>query len=207
MTDSPVSPDSGSESTYREMIYGITGVDGKSQAHFYQLGVTKVDPEVPVEHNRLPPFPMFDEVFGDIYVCKFSHTTALKYRKRVPVLFINMWLFHDNTQYLLFQLFLYFNVEDQTLTNDEFLSNSLDGKFTIEVVIDDEVQQLDQKFDVFPGRREVLNKMVKLVKSEQMVNFIKEMADDQLKKVAKKREQLKKNSKLYDDILDPIMKL
>ena len=98
--------------TKTTIIYGVTGIDNTSKITFYELGEQMIIDDQPVDHNRICGFSICDNVVSDVYVCKYAKETALKYKSRIPILFLNVWYITKHTQYLFFQIFLYFKPFD-----------------------------------------------------------------------------------------------
>lgn len=165
------------------IIYGVTGIDNASKIKFYELGEEILDDDQPVNHNRIFGFSVLENVVSDLYVCKYAKETALKYKSRVPILFLNVWYLTKHTQYLFFQIFLYFKPSDTNISDDDFLSGELDGEFITEVVIDNESRPINQRFDVFPNRQQVVATIMGFVKTQSMKDYIKTMINDYHSKI------------------------
>lgn len=164
-------------------IYGVTGVDNTSKINFYELGEEIITDNQPVNHNRICGFSIFDGVVSDLYVCKYTRETALKYKARVPILFLNVWYLTKHTQYLFFQIFLYFKPYSINISDNDFLSRELDGEFVTEVVIDNESQPINQRFDVFSNRQQVVATIIGFVKTQSMKDYIKIMIEEYHSKI------------------------
>lgn len=168
-------------------IYAAEGVPEKSQIKITKIGSKLLQKGVQVEHERGSPFWLSTDVMGVVNICKFTKDDILHYRKWVPILYIDIWHTQAGSMTLLFQLFFHFRF-DSLVTEEQFLSGeSLDGKFMMEVVIDDEKKQFDSSITVFKGCQETIDNLVLFLNNDVMKNYIKDMIAEN--KARKKNEQ------------------
>lgn len=168
-------------------IYSVIGVDGESQVEVRHLGTQLLKEGVKINHTKSQPMELLPNVVLQANICNFVKDDILHYRKRVPILFIDVWSVDGTSMSLLFQLFLHFKFPE-LVSEDTFFSEKLDGKFVLEVVIDSENQQLDANFTEFPGPKDTINKMIEFLKTDAMLAYINGMIEEEKKRKKKERE-------------------
>lgn len=163
-------------------LYGIEGIDGKSEAKINPLGKIRLEPGARIRDAFLQTFEIDKNITGHAFVCnitdKFITTT-----KKLPVLYITVEYYKSLLRSELFKVFLYFTIEQEVKSEAEFLGDSLKGKYSLELHMDDCNKELDKSFETFPGKKEIVKDIVNVIKSDSMKNIL----DDLVKEIEERR--------------------
>lgn len=159
-------------------IYAVEGVIDKSQIKVIKIGEQMMKKGASIDHTNGPPFQLDVDVIGVINICKFTKDDVVHYRKCIPILFISVWHTEDKLMTMLFQIFFDFKF-NEIVPEEQFLSGeAMDGKFILEVVIEDEKEQLDSGIPVFKGCTQTVDHIVDFLKNDVMKAYIRNIINE-----------------------------
>lgn len=164
-------------------LYGIEGIEGESEAKINPLGKIRIQPGATIKDAFLQSFEIDEYITGHAFVCnitdKYITTT-----KKLPVLYITLEYYKSLLRSELFKVFLYFTIEQEVKSEEQFLGNNLKGKYSLELYMDDCSKELDKSFEVFPGKKEIVKDIINVIKSDSL----KSIFDDLIKEIEERRQ-------------------
>ena len=166
-------------------IYTLNGIKDKSAVKIKHLETGRLEMGQRIKDTSIHKYDINSFIGGEIYACNITDASLISSKKQ-PMLYVTIAMVKPLKAAVLCNIILYFTIEDDVQTKEQFLTKTLNGKFTLEIFLQGESKQLDQEIDVFPGNNKIIEMMESLTKNDTMVEVLKELADIEEAKIAKK---------------------
>ena len=109
------------------------------------------------------------------------------FRSKLPLMCVSVQYYNKIMGSELLKVFVNFTITDDVKSAQSLLEDELNGKFTIEMTLNEKVYDLNVPFDEFKGRNNIIKQLEKLLKLEDMNviydDFIKQIEDNKAKMV------------------------
>lgn len=151
-------------------LYTANGVKNKNAAKFKLVATIRESQARNINDRMIEQF-RFDEddynTFGQIYAC--AHLDKyLQENNKIPMMYTLATRVETVAKFELFTLYLYFTVDDEVKSRGEFLSRDINGKFSLELSIGDEVTVLDADIQNYPGNAGMQERMKEFALSDDI---------------------------------------
>jgi hypothetical protein len=171
-------------------VYNLIGVKNKNKIRIKGAGMIELKPYDRVADKQLDRFEIVPHVYGEFYQCNIIDKHLMSSKKQ-PLFYLVILLEKPFLQSSLFQLSLNFTIESNVTSEKEFLDAELDGKFSIEIVINNQQKVLDDLSNSysttgFLGKEGTMANFKKFVTSSGIKSLIQSMV--------KEKEEEKKKS-------------
>ena len=172
-------------------IYNVYGIKEKSQIIIQQKEV--VYPKENEEINDIPVsnYKIIENVSGKICACNITDRFLLS-TKKLPLFYISVVYEVPLKTVLLYRLYFSFTITDNTTCKEELIESPINGKFYIELFINNTQNVIDDKIENFVGNEETYEKLKKFTLAGEMKTMTEAMVDEII-------QQLKEQ---YDNQMD-----
>ena len=166
-------------------IYTISGINGKNAIKIKHLETGKLSPGDRIKDTSIHKYEINSYIVAEIFACNITDASLISSKKQ-PMLYVSIAMVKPLKMAILCNIILNFTIEEMVQTREQFLNKPLEGKFSLELYLQGETKQLDQEVGVFPGNTKIIEMLETLTKSESMVEVLKELAEIEETKIAKK---------------------
>lgn len=163
-------------------VYNIRGVKHESKAIIKPAGMIELNCTDYVSDKPIDSFKLYDNIFGEVYLCNIVDSFLMS-TKKLPIMYLTLFIERPMRRIYLFKLYLYFTITSKIKNGEDLINHELNGKFTVEIVIENNYRELDKKIDKYPGLRKVSSMFIDLVKTDDMTDFIKSLVDEENEKL------------------------
>lgn len=184
-------------------VYTIKGVTGKSSVKISHMDTVTLDEDQKLSDTCLDTFRIKKFVEGEIFACNITNHYLMSTRKQ-PVMYINVRWNKYFTKPVLYKLYLYFTIESEVKSSEEFLTKPLSGKYSLEIKIGDKVKELDAKIGEFPGEEEVIHLLKNFTLTGEMVGVVNDIISEEEKR---RHDMFAKDFEQYKEVPKPTVKL
>jgi len=164
--------------------YKLTGIRGDNKAKIKPMGLIELRPGEGVRDDIVKTFPIKDQVVGIIYSCNIVDSFLVS-TKKLPMFYVSVVYDRPLQKIFLMKLYFYFTIESEVKTVKQLINSPLEGKFTVEVSVDDKNRELDNSITVYPGFKTVVKKMEDFVKDPGLEELIDGLLDIENEKIQK----------------------
>jgi len=163
-------------------IFQISGLKNHSAIKIKPMGVVSIPEGGRLQDSLLQKYNIVDNVVGEIYVCNVTGMFLMK-TKKLPVFYINVILEKPLNKILLFRIFLYFTINDDTIkTSDQLFNNKINGEFSLELLIDHNTTELE-RIEKYLGADKMTNKLMEFTQNDDMKILIESLVAAENKKL------------------------
>jgi hypothetical protein len=166
-------------------VYCLKGIKGKSAIRIKHIDTFNNDQSQQLKDTAISEYEINGKkgIYGKVFARNITNNILMSSKKH-PVIYISLYLVKPLKTALLYDLVLYFTINDDIKSYSEFLSNDINGKFTLELIKDDESRELDKEIKVFPGREQILKMLMDFTLTDEMNDILVELANIEEKKIA-----------------------
>lgn len=164
-------------------VYNIIGKVGESQALIRPIGTITLDNNEGIHDKLMDTFIIDGKIICNIHRCNILNTFLMT-TKILPVYCATVMYDRPLQKIALYHLYFNFTIKQEIKSADELLNNYLDGKFSMDIIIDGVSKQLDKPIDIYPGKNKIINMFKNLLTTDGMINVArkyKEKADEDIK--------------------------
>lgn len=169
-------------------IFTLTGVKYQSKIKIHHIKNEVLKHNEYVGDTLVEQFNITKGVIGEIYKCNITDIYIMAYKK-LPLFYVNVINERPMRKVLLFKVYLYFTIESEIKTSKQLLQNELDGKFSLEIMIEKSTKELNDKILKYPGDENMYTKLKTFATSEEMKPLIISLVDDVDKKLQQEYEK------------------
>jgi hypothetical protein len=166
-------------------VYTILPVKDKNAVKIKHVETVKLELHQRVFDTCIDKYDITKNTIGHVYVCNILDKWLMS-SKTQPVLYASVLYNRPLGSILLYNIYLYFTVETDVKTREEFLNSKLHGKFSLHVVIDGHHRELDKKIDKFPGNKEMVQMLKDFTRSEEMRELVDTLVEAENEKIKQK---------------------
>ena len=168
-------------------IFNVNGIKNKSQVKIEHISNEKLKQHEYISDTQLKTFDIFKNVKAEVYKCNVTHV-FLTSSKKLPMMYISVIYERPLRRVLLFRVYLCFTIESEIKAVKDLINNPLNGKFTLEISIDNQRKEIDDKVNVFPGEEKVCEKLLNFSTAPEMKELILDLIDEVNEKIKKEYE-------------------
>lgn len=166
-------------------MYSVRGIKGKQKVRVlhlknYELKGDQTITDIPVG-NYLIYKENSRDIYGEIFSCTITDKYLTSSRKQ-PIFKIIIYSGGKFRKMELFRIYLYFTIDEEVTNEKEFLDKELSGKFTVELAMENNFQELDKQITEYPGDDNVLEELKEYTSTDDMRNLLLEIDDEATKK-------------------------
>jgi hypothetical protein len=166
-------------------VYTLQGVEGKNAVKIKHIDTVYVNETERIQDTCIDGYEISKHIAGTVFACNITNTYLTQSRKQ-PMIYIDVWWTKYMRKVLLYRLFLYFNIEDDAKSYDEFLKKQLKGTFSIEVTIEDKSMPLEKTIEKFEGNKKMKDLLIKFTKNDKMNELHKDLIATEEHKLTEK---------------------
>lgn len=166
-------------------IYTLSSVENKSAVRIKHLENIQLEEHHHVFDTCVDDFPITKNVVGRTYVCNILDKYLMS-SKTQPVLYTSVVYKRPLGLVLLYNIYLYFTIESNVTSSEEFLNNELNGKFSLYVVIEDQMKELEKHIDKYPGNDKMLKMLRDFTTSDEMIELVNALVESENEKTRQK---------------------
>jgi len=155
-------------------IFQISGVKGKNSIVINHVKNVNLTNSQYIEDKKEDTFPLLRNVTGELYRCNITHT-YLQSTKKLPLYYVVVRYSSKMSITQLFKLVLYFRIDDDIESSNQLLGDELNGKYTLEMDIGENSQEIDSDFGEYQGNKKTKQKLLHITKQEQIIDIVKGM--------------------------------
>ena len=165
-------------------IYNVNGIKNKSQVKITHISNEKLKPQEYIGDTLLKTFDIFKNVKAEVYKCNITHVFLIS-SKKLPMLYISVIYERPLRRVLLFKVYVCFDIESEIKADKDLINKPLDGKFSLEISIDSQRKDIDDKMSLFPGEEKVCEKLLNFSTAPEMKELILDLIDEVNEKIKK----------------------
>jgi hypothetical protein len=160
----------------KTIFFTADGLTGKSAIRLVDLGVFKIEDKDKIKDEELSSFEIEDTVKGNIFRCRMSHVFFMSHTT-IPLYYLTVACFQPPYIYKSYSIWVNFEIENpaQYKSYDQMINADIPGKFTSEIMIEEDKVPLDLGLETFPGQDIVVGALKKYAYSEDMIEMSREL--------------------------------
>jgi len=158
-------------------IFTLHGIKNKNKIKIKHVDNIKLKKQEYIKDTFIKKFDLISQVYGEIYHCNITNN-FLMISKKLPMYYINIILEKPFRKILLFRIYLFFTIETNIKSSKDLLENDIDGKFNLEISINNINKDLDNNIIKYPGDEELFNDLIIFTKNNEMIELTKNLAND-----------------------------
>lgn len=178
-------------------VYALNGVEGKKAAKLAHIFNYTLGSEHTVKDFKIDAFPIktLDGRNGDLIAQTFQCNITDSYliaNSTLPVLYTRVvWVSHFSIV-TLFKITLKFKIRDidEIKSSDDLLKKRLYGEYSLELNVNDEIVEMPEIIDVYPGDDQVKEFMKEFILGEDMMELTESIYERERKELGKKYSQV-----------------
>ena len=169
-------------------IFNLHGIRYQSQIKInHRENVTLKNNEC-VGDTLIKEFQIMDHVKGEINMCNITHVFLMS-TKKLPMLYISVINERPMRRILLFRIYLCFTIETEVKNPKELLNNPLNGKFNLEIIMDNNHKEMNDKIEKYPGDERMYDNLEKFVNTSEMKELIESLVEEIDERMRKEYEE------------------
>ena len=169
-------------------IFSLKGIKNKNQAKVKHIENLKLKKNEYISDTLIKKYDIMPNITGEIYKCNISHE-YLMMTKKLPMISALVVLDKPLRRILLFRIYLFFIIESEVKSEKELINTPLNGKFVIEISLNDTKREIDNSIEKYLGDEIMYDKLTSFTQEDEMKELIGILVDDIDKKL---EEQYKK---------------
>lgn len=183
-------------------IYNIYGIEGESRVVINHRETVCPKEEETINDVLLDDYHIIENVQGKIYACNLTDSFLLS-TKKLPVFYINVIYERPLVCVLLYKVYLLFEITCDIKSAEELIGSPIEGKFTVDVVINDMAQTIDDNITSFAGTENTCQKLINFTCVDEM----KELIGIMIKEIQDKNNKKYENENFNFDIPENVISL
>lgn len=151
-------------------IFSIKCSKGTNKARINHLENVNLGPTEYIADTLVKEFKIIEGkngVTGEIYTCNITDTFLIS-TKKLPVLYISVTHAKPLQKFLLYRVYLCFTVTSNIKTRSDLLDKKIEGKYSMEISIDNKMKEIDDPILKYPGDDKMYEKLENFAKAESM---------------------------------------
>lgn len=169
-------------------IFNVNGIKNKNQAKITHIENVNLKPQEYIGDTLVDTIDIVKNVKGEIYKCNITHV-FLTSSKKLPTMYISVIYERPLRRVLLFRVYLCFTIQSEVKSIKDLINNPLDGKFSLEISMDNQRKEIDDKITYYPGDDKVTEKLVNFAKADEMKELIYDLVEEINYKIQKEYEK------------------
>jgi len=174
-------------------IFSLHGIRNENQIKIKHLDNVNLKEHEYVPDTLINKFVIDKGISGQIYTCNITNA-FLMLSTKLPVMYISIINEKTLNNILLFRIYLYFTISEEIKSVNHLLSNNINGKFHLELLVDGKKQELNDDMVNYPGNKKMYKKLTDFVMSTEIKELCKSLVADIDKKM---EEEYKKEFEYY----------
>jgi len=166
-------------------VFSLKGMKGESAIKIKHLETGVLDEGQSIKDTKIHKYDIAEHIVAEIYACNITDFSLMSSRKQ-PMLYTTIAMVKPFKMAILCTITLYFTIEDEIKSREQFLKSKLYGKFSLEITMQGVSKPLDHEIPTFPGNDKLVELIEGLTKNESMVSILKEIANIEEAKISSK---------------------
>lgn len=166
-------------------VFSLKGMKGESAIKIRHIESGVLEEGQRIKDTKIHKYEITPHILGEIYACNITDYNLMSSKKQ-PMLYATIALAKQFKVAVLCSIMLYFTIEDDVKSREQFLKSKLYGKFSLEIMMQGVSKPLDHQITVFPGNEKIVQLIENLTKNESMVSILQELADIEEVNISKK---------------------
>ena len=164
-------------------IFSLKGVKGESAVKIKHLETGMINDGERVRDTKIHKYQITPHIVGEVYACNITDVSLMSSKKQ-PMLYTTIAMVKPFKMAVLCSIMLYFTIEDDVKSREQFLKSKLNGKFSLEIVMQGVSKPLDHEISTFPGNDKLIELLESLTKNETMVQILSEISNIEEEKIS-----------------------
>ena len=173
-------------------LYAIKGINGTNTACIKYVDTFIIESNKKIRDTCIDEYPIAQNITGNIYLCNVTHY-YINQSKKLPMMYVTVCMDRSPAKYILYQVYLHFNITSAINTQEDLLEKPIEGFFSLQLIIKNQGRELGT-FKIFNGSNDSKNMMKDLTKEQYMMDLMKELKSEKEEELCKK---YKFNPNLY----------
>lgn len=160
------------------IIYQMNGIKDTNKAKInvigHSLGESFEDEEIIIDKkNKGSIKQIMENVYLKMFKCRMTDEFVATQRK-LPLLYASIFYERKFVTGYLFSIYVYFEIKSNTSqikSLDSLLKTELEGKYTIEIVMDEKNEVIE--IDKYYGNEEMIKNIMEIIETDELKNIIK----------------------------------
>jgi hypothetical protein len=166
-------------------IFSLKGIKGESAIKIKHLETGTLEDGQSIKDTKIHKYEIAPHIVAEIYACNITDYSLMSSRKQ-PMLYTTIAMVKPFKMAILCTITLYFTIEDEVKSREQFLKSKLYGKFSLEITMQGVSKPLDHEISTFPGNEKLVELLEGLTTNESMVTILQEIANVEEAKISSK---------------------
>ena len=181
-------------------IFKLQGITNKNKIKIKHIDNIQLQQHEHVADTLVKKINIFDNTFAEIYTCNITNSHLLL-SKKLPLMYISVIHEKPLRKILLFRVYIFFTISSNIESSQQLLENNHDGKFNMEIAIENNKRQLDDTIDKYPGDELMYDKLTNFVLANEMQNLCKNLIDEIDRKILQEYKKEFEHYKIPTNII------
>jgi hypothetical protein len=168
-------------------IFKVNGIKKRKQIKIEHINNISLKKDQYIEDILVDECKVMKDVYSEVYQCNITDLFLMT-SKKLPVFYTSVMYERPFKKVLLFRIYLFFTIESDIKDIDQLLSKQITGKFSFELLINNQKKEIDGDIGIFPGEKKMKKKILNFTKTNEMKELIKTLMEEVNDKL---REQYK----------------
>ncbi|CAH6421244.1 Hypothetical protein KVN_LOCUS197 [uncultured virus] len=166
-------------------VYTLVAIENKSSVKIKHLETLKLNSTEKIKDTYLNNFEVEKYINGYMFKCNITNSYLMT-TKRQPILYVSIFFEKSLRNFHLMDIFLFFTIEQEVHSQEEFLNKELKGKFSLECRIENKFVKLDEQINVYPGNEKILDQLTNFIKNSEMMEILNDLIKEGEEKISQK---------------------
>lgn len=172
----------------KRAIFTVNGIRNESKIKIQHLDNVTLKQNEYISDTLVEKFDIIKGVFGEIYKCNITDIYLMA-SKKLPLFYVNIINERPLRKILLFKVYLFFTIESAIKNVKQLIGNELEGKFNLEIMIENNTKELNDKILKYHGDDKMYTKLKTFATTEEMKSLTASLVDDVDRKLQKEYEK------------------
>lgn len=163
-------------------VYNVYGIKDKNQIVIEQKEVVYPKDGEQINDIHISDYKIIDNVMGKIYACNLTDSFLLS-TKKLPLFYINIIYEIPLKTVLLYKIYFCFTIEDDIKSSEQLIGSPINGKFYVEIFINNTKKIIDDKIEQYMGNDEAYSKLQNFTTADEMKQLTKIMLEEVIKQL------------------------
>lgn len=169
-------------------IFRLYGVKNENKVKINHIENVKLQKNEHIADTVVKKIDIMKDVFAEISLCNIVDS-FLMLTKKLPVMYISVIHEKPLRKILLFRIYVFFTITVDVTSSTQLLNDQLDGKFNLEISLEDTKKQLDDQLDKYSGDEEMYEMLTTLVLAPEMQELCKVLVGEINERLAEEYEK------------------
>lgn len=166
-------------------IFQVDGIYGQNKIKLNYIKNESISQTKFITDSKIHASEIETRLYCEIYRCNITDKYIMS-TKKLPIYNVFVKYYSKMVLSELIKLTLYFVIEDIVTTEEQLLSSELNGKYILEISIDNKTTVIDDDFGSFRGNKKTIKRLESIVTTKQFREILKNLMIQSDEKLIKK---------------------